>query len=85
MLADGKFPLLNHAVESKRDALVKVPAIMTGTDVYKPSYVFNGLQSIFEHGVVRVWNESILNNRHSIEEQAWSSLAPCLSELRTDI
>lgn len=85
LLADGKFPLLNHAVESKCDALVKVPAIMTGTDVYKPSYVFNGLQSIFEHGVVRVWNESILNNRHSIEEQAWSSLAPCLSELRTDI
>lgn len=98
LLANGKFPLLNHAVESKRDALVKVPAIviddsknkieldaMTGTDIYKPSYVLNGLQSILEHGVVRVWNESILNNRRSIEEQAWSSLAPCLSELRTDI
>lgn len=85
LLADGKFPLLNHVVESKRDALVKVPAIMTGTDVYKPSYVLNGLQSILEHGVVRVWNESILNNRRSIEEQAWRSLAPCLSGLRTDI
>lgn len=85
LLADGKFPLLNHAVESKRDALVKVPAIMTGTDVYKPSYVFNGLQSILEHGIVRVWNESILNNRRSIEKQAWDSLAPCLGELRADI
>lgn len=85
LLADGKFPLLNHVVESKRDALVKVPAIMTGTDVYKPSYVLNGLQSILEHGVVRVWNELILNNRRSIEEQAWRSLAPCLSGLRTDI
>lgn len=85
LLANGRFPLMNHVVKSKRDALVKVPVIMAGTDVYKPSYVLNGLQSILEHGVVRVWNESILNNRHSIEEQAWSSLAPCLSELRTDI
>lgn len=85
LLANGRFPLLNHVVKSKHDALVKVPVIMAGTDVYKPSYVLNGLQSILEHGVVRVWNESILNNRRSIEEQAWSSLAPCLSELRTDI
>lgn len=95
LLANGKFPLLNHAVNSKRDALLEVPAIvigdsknkiefdvMTGTDIYKPSYVLNGLQSILEHGVVRVWDESILNNRHDIEEQAWNSLAPCLSGLR---
>lgn len=69
---NNSIPLIGEhlMVKKNKNEVTKVPHMMFGTEIYKPSNIMRSIQYVYEQNVIRIWNDDILRyNSFRIEDE----------------
>ena len=56
------FPLL-EAASNKKYSLAKIPKWVLGTDIYTESRIIRSIQYVWQHSIIRVWNDKVFGKK----------------------